>query len=104
MMVSHFRNCRTHLHRERRKFLRNALKELIQILSDQPGLLGPKALFVFMGLSFARDEVQWMLHHHDNPPQHKGKIKTNEDLVDRQLPELMFHMEELRGKCFISSK
>ena len=37
-------------HRERRKFLRTALKELVLICSDQPGLLGPKALFVFMGL------------------------------------------------------
>lgn len=45
------------MHRERRKYLRTALKELALILTDQPGLLGPKALFVFMGLSFARDEV-----------------------------------------------
>lgn len=30
------------LHRERRKFLRTALKELALILADQPGLLGPK--------------------------------------------------------------
>ena len=44
-------------HRERRKFLRTALKELVLICSDQPGLLGPKALFVFMGLCFSRDEI-----------------------------------------------
>ena len=31
-----------HVHRERRKFLRSALKELCLILTDQPGLLGPK--------------------------------------------------------------
>lgn len=36
-------------HRERRKFLRTALKELGLILTDQPGLLGPKALIVFIG-------------------------------------------------------
>lgn len=30
------------MHRERRKFLRSALKELATVLSDQPGLLGPK--------------------------------------------------------------
>lgn len=47
------------LHRERRKFLRSALKELCLILTDQPGLLGPKALFVLMALTFARDEVSW---------------------------------------------
>ena len=42
-------------HTERRKFLRTALKELVLICSDQPGLLGPKALFVLMG--FSRDEI-----------------------------------------------
>lgn len=83
-------------HRERRKFLRTALKELGLILTDQPGLLGPKALMVFMGLSYARDEVYWLLRHNDNPPQQKSKGKSTEDLVDRQLPELLFHMEELR--------
>ncbi|XP_068207271.1 membrane-associated protein Hem isoform X2 [Palaemon carinicauda] len=85
------------MHRERRKYLRTALKELALILTDQPGLLGPKALFVFMGLSFARDEVLWLLRHHENPPLQKGKGKSADDLVDRQLPELLFHMEEIRA-------
>uniref|UniRef100_A0A1B0GML4 Uncharacterized protein n=1 Tax=Phlebotomus papatasi TaxID=29031 RepID=A0A1B0GML4_PHLPP len=85
------------VHRERRKYLRTALKELALILTDQPGLLGPKALLIFIGLSFARDEVLWLLRHNDNPPIVKGKGKTTEDLVDRQLPELLFHMEELRA-------
>lgn len=86
-----------HAHRERRKFLRSALKELGLVLTDQPGLLGPKALYVFMGLSFARDEVLWLLRHCDNPPPRQGKRNASEDLVDRQLPELLFHMEELRA-------
>lgn len=89
---------RSHIHRERRKFLRSALKELSQILSDQPGLLGPKALLVFMAQSFARDEVHWLMRHYDNPPVRQRGAKTHtEDLVDRQLPELLFHMEELRA-------
>lgn len=50
-----------------------------------------------MGLCCSRDEVLWLLRHNDNPPQHKAKGKSAEDLVDRQLPELLFHMEELRG-------
>lgn len=86
----------TYKHRERRKFLRTGLKELGFILTDQPGLLGPKALLIFMGLCYARDEVCWLLRHNDNPPQQKGKGKGADDLVDRQLPELLFHMEELR--------
>lgn len=30
------------LHRERRRYLRTALSELISLISDSPGLLGPK--------------------------------------------------------------
>lgn len=85
------------LHRERRKFLRTALKELATIMTDQPGLLGPKALLIFIGLCYARDEILWLLRHNDNPPVVKSKGKSTEDLVDRQLPELLFHMEELRA-------
>lgn len=61
------------MHRERRKFLRTALKELALIMTDQPGLLGPKAIFTFIGLCLARDEILWLLRHHDNPPQIKNK-------------------------------
>lgn len=50
-----------------------------------------------MGLSFARDEIHWLLRHHDNPPPRTAKTKTAEDLVDRHLPELLFYMEELRA-------
>jgi NCK-associated protein 1 len=47
------------MHRERRKFLRSAMRELVLLCADQPGLLGPKALFVFMGMCFCRDEVKY---------------------------------------------
>lgn len=101
--VSEVKDCYTqavqkagYRHRERRKFLRTALKELGLIFMDQPGLLGPKALMIFMGLCYARDEVLWLLRHNDNPPQQKNKGKSTEDLVDRHLPELLFHMEDLR--------
>ena len=40
------------LHRERRKFLRTALKELSLIYTDQPGLLGPKVSFYYCFLFF----------------------------------------------------
>lgn len=93
-----------HLHRERRKFLRTALKELVLLLSDQPGLLGPKVelaliqcgydvnskcglfkvLFVWMGLSFARDEILWLTRHSENWPQKaQAKGKAPDDLSDR---------------------
>ncbi len=85
------------LHRERRKFLRSAMRELNLLCSDQPGLLGPKALFLFMGLCFCRDEIVWLMHHHENPPVRQSKNKVQEDLVDRYLPELFYYMEEIRG-------
>lgn len=81
------------MHRERRHFLRGAMKELFKVLEDEPGLLGPKALFVFMALSFSRDEVLWLVRHSENMP----KIKTPEDYIDNQMAELLFHMEKLRG-------
>ena len=37
---------RPHIHREKRKFLRTALKELAIVFTDQPGLLGPKVLMI----------------------------------------------------------
>uniref|UniRef100_A0A672NT01 Nck-associated protein 1 n=1 Tax=Sinocyclocheilus grahami TaxID=75366 RepID=A0A672NT01_SINGR len=67
------------MHRERRKFLRSALKELATVLADQPGLLGPKALFVFMALSFARDEIIWLLRHADNIQK-----KSTDDFIDNE--------------------
>ncbi|XP_071795826.1 nck-associated protein 1-like isoform X3 [Asterias amurensis] len=85
------------VHRDRRKFLRGALKELVTILSDQPGLLGPKALYVFMGLAFARDEILWLVRHAEHPhPKMKSKANV-EDFLDSLLPEMLFYMEELRA-------
>uniref|UniRef100_A0A8C9RSV4 Nck-associated protein 1 n=1 Tax=Scleropages formosus TaxID=113540 RepID=A0A8C9RSV4_SCLFO len=83
------------MHRERRRFLRSALKELATVLSDQPGLLGPKALFVFMALSFARDEIVWLLRHTDNVPK-----KNADDFTDKHMAELIFYMEELRSQVW----
>ncbi|RUS84127.1 hypothetical protein EGW08_008101 [Elysia chlorotica] len=86
------------MHRERRKFLRSALRDLTLVFAEEPGLLGPKALYVFQGLSLARDEVLWLLRHVVNPPSKRHNVKLSpEDFYDRQLPELLFHMEELRG-------
>lgn len=51
-----------------------------------------------MALSFARDEVHWLLRHAENQPSRQGKAKVSpEDMIDRQLPELLFYIEELRG-------
>jgi NCK-associated protein 1 len=49
------------VHREKRKFLRTALKELAIVFTDQPGLLGPKDLFLWMAICLARDEFHCLL-------------------------------------------
>uniref|UniRef100_A0A8C7H424 NCK associated protein 1 like n=1 Tax=Oncorhynchus kisutch TaxID=8019 RepID=A0A8C7H424_ONCKI len=97
--IADIKECREHvivnsgaMHRERRGFLRNALKELVKVLEDEPGLLGPKVLFVFMALSFSRDEVLWLVRYSENIP----KTKTPEDYVDSYMAELLFYMERLR--------
>uniref|UniRef100_A0A3P8WP92 Nck-associated protein 1 n=1 Tax=Cynoglossus semilaevis TaxID=244447 RepID=A0A3P8WP92_CYNSE len=76
------------MHRERRKFLRSALKELATVLAS----LGCWALFVFMALSFARDEIIWLLRHADNIQK-----KSTDDFIDKHIAELIFYMEELRA-------
>ncbi|KAJ3601785.1 hypothetical protein NHX12_029549 [Muraenolepis orangiensis] len=98
--IADIKECREHaihnngaLHRERRGFLRGALKELFTVLEDEPGLLGPKALYVFMALSFTRDEVLWLVRHSENIP----KTKTPEDYVDNKLAELLFFMVKLKA-------
>jgi len=78
--------------------------------------MGPKVLLVFIGLSLARDEVSWLLRHSapasgcgnnqkgtgtgstTGKSNSSGKSGIEDLLVDRQLPELLFHMEELRSK------
>lgn len=46
------------VHRERRKFLRSALKELALVLAEQPGLLGPKASGAFLFLAFIQSQAE----------------------------------------------
>ncbi|KAL3082186.1 hypothetical protein niasHT_037824 [Heterodera trifolii] len=96
-----------HLHAHRRHFLRMALRELCLLIGDQPGLLGPKCLFVWMGLAYARDEVLWLLRHSELWPQlmqaafSSKKAMARSGLativVDKFLPELLFYMCELRN-------
>ena len=95
---------RRYIHREKRQFLRSALKEMCLLFTDQPGLLGPKALYLLMGLSMARDEVHWLLRHQylhwfdQNKPAKLTKGMAKEDWMDKSLPELLFLIEELRSK------
>ena len=59
-----------------------AIEELNEILGDQPGLLGPKALIALLALSLGRDEILWLLRHHCHPPP-KGRKFNLDDYSDR---------------------
>uniref|UniRef100_A0A7E4UN81 Nck-associated protein 1 n=1 Tax=Panagrellus redivivus TaxID=6233 RepID=A0A7E4UN81_PANRE len=88
-------------HAHRRQFLRNTLRDLCFLIRDQPGLLGPKALFVWMALSLSRDEVYWILRHNQVWPQvianKKAKELADVGINDKSLPELLFYMVELQN-------
>ena len=90
------------LHRDRRRCLRLILKEMYQVLSDQPGLLGPKCATVLVALTCASYEVEWLVRHSANAPKNAHKQLQQatgggeEVLVDRQLPEIIFYIEKLR--------
>ncbi|KAL3981395.1 Membrane-associated protein gex-3 [Acanthocheilonema viteae] len=86
------------VHRDRRRFLRGTLRELCLLIKDQVGLLGPKILFVWMALSFSRDEVVWLLRHIDIwPVSGNKKTKLADEVADKQLPELLYYILELRS-------
>ncbi|CAF0956575.1 unnamed protein product, partial [Didymodactylos carnosus] len=92
--------------RERRKYIRPQLKELALIFADTPALLGPKILTLFIGLSYARDEIIWLLRHSENFPvklqkENKktasGNTSNRDDFNDRTFPEFLLYIEELRS-------
>lgn len=68
--------------------------------------MGPKALYLFEGLSMARDEVYWLLRHQflhwfdPNKPAKLTKGMAKEDWMDKSLPELLFLIEELRSEQY----
>ncbi|XP_066472263.1 nck-associated protein 1-like [Tiliqua scincoides] len=97
--IADIKECKEHavahsgqLHRGRRNFLRNAVREMEAVLANEPGLLGPKVIYVFMALAFCRDEVTWLCRH----SEHVTKVKNPEEYTDSHLAELLFLMEKLR--------
>lgn len=59
-------------------FQRNIFLSLSLLPSTFCPSLSSKALFVFMALSFARDEIIWLLRHADNIQK-----KNTDDFIDK---------------------
>ena len=45
------------VHKDRREYLRSAMREIILICEDEPGIIAPKLLHILTGLCYCRDEV-----------------------------------------------
>ena len=48
-----------------------------------------QSLYLWMSLSYARDEFHWLLRHAENIPQKKSSATKAEDFVDRFSPALI---------------
>jgi NCK-associated protein 1 len=84
------------VHREKRRYLRSTLNELRLLLSDAPGLLGPKLVTVLTALAMAKDEVHWIYRHANSPAPKKHKLNPA-DFTDNTIPELLFQLIEVKN-------
>ena len=46
------------LHYSRREYLRSAMRDMVLICTDEPGIIAPKILLILMGLGICKDEVR----------------------------------------------
>ncbi|XP_039370371.1 nck-associated protein 1-like isoform X2 [Mauremys reevesii] len=97
--VADVKECKEHavahsgqLHRNRRAFLRNAVRELEALLSDQPGLLGPKAY-----TSVAKAPMQ--LRESPDVGRVMNLIMFHSKMLD-SLEELVVETSDLSAFCF----
>eukprot|EP00002_Diphylleia_rotans_P015130 TRINITY_DN292_c0_g3_i1.p1 TRINITY_DN292_c0_g3~~TRINITY_DN292_c0_g3_i1.p1 ORF type:complete len:1146 (+),score=269.41 TRINITY_DN292_c0_g3_i1:50-3487(+) len=82
-------------HTQRRIYLKQELSQLYHLLSDRPGLLGPKIQVVFAALSLTKDEILWYFRHNANPaPKSKGKYVA-EQYGDYFISDLIYFTNEL---------
>lgn len=76
-------------HRERRIFYRQEIENLYNLLSDTPGLIGPKFQILVAVLSGAKEEIMWFVRHKDKIPGKRGKP---EDFQDPRIVELIHYV------------
>eukprot|EP00002_Diphylleia_rotans_P027071 TRINITY_DN5416_c0_g1_i7.p1 TRINITY_DN5416_c0_g1~~TRINITY_DN5416_c0_g1_i7.p1 ORF type:complete len:1061 (+),score=180.95 TRINITY_DN5416_c0_g1_i7:43-3225(+) len=82
-------------HINRRIYLRQEIKGLVQLMQDRPGLLGPKIQILFAALSLSKYEVMWYFRHTlFPPPKGKGKYSA-EQYSDYLIAEIIWLMEQM---------
>jgi len=81
---------------DRRTFIRHELQQLVLLMKDFPGLLGPKIETIWGALSLAKEEVFWYFAHRTKAPP-KGVAKAFQEKLyfDPNITELIYNMEEM---------
>lgn len=84
-------------HKELRNYLRLQLKSLLNMMKDQPGLLGPKFNLVLAAISMARNEIMWYFHHNGYVP--KSAQKKFKEVKETLISEMIYLMDEMMYVC-----
>lgn len=85
------------LHNDKRMYLRLQLKSILKMLTDSPGLLGPKFQLVLALLHLSKEEVLWYFRHFGYVP--KYSIKKFKERIDPFIAEFFYFMDEIIKLC-----
>eukprot|EP01027_Heterolobosea_sp_BB2_P002198 GEZU01003300.1.p1 GENE.GEZU01003300.1~~GEZU01003300.1.p1 ORF type:complete len:1155 (-),score=459.14 GEZU01003300.1:483-3947(-) len=83
---------------DRRIYLRLQLRSLLLLLTDSPGLIGPKFPLILAGLALAKEEVMWYFRHMDTPP--KFANKKFQEIKDSSISHFFYLVHEICNLCF----
>jgi hypothetical protein len=82
-------------HYQRRVCVGHYLQQTINIINDQPGILGPKLPTILLTLSLAKNEIFWFLIHMKRPL--KNMRYKEGDWTDPLFASFLFFTEKLIG-------
>lgn len=82
------------LHAQRRVYVRQEMQSLLSLLTDKPGLLGPKMTLLLSCLAYARHELMWLSRHRCTQLPKGSKLKE-EDFVDRHDTDMVYLITQL---------
>lgn len=87
------------LRKDRRDYARLELKQLVHLIQDYPGLLGPKIEVIWGALSLAKEELFWYFNQRLHSPAIKQQTKPFQSSAkfyrDPKISELITAVEEM---------
>jgi len=84
-------------HMQKRLYLLLQLRNLLNMMKDSPGLLGPKFQLILATLSLSRMEILWYFRHLGVQP--KFAVKKFKDVKDPNIAEMIYLIDELMTVC-----